>query len=81
MNQSYKIVLEDLKTQFGKFTYFNDKRKSFRRIKIVTRFNPNMDNERIMKYIARRHKDRIMEVGVTDNQGSWCDGVYFKLPL
>jgi hypothetical protein len=80
MNQSYKIVLEDLKTKFGKFTYFNDKRKSFRRIKIMTRYT-NFNNEHLMKYIARNHKDRIMEIGVTDNQGSHFDGVYFKLPL
>ena len=80
MNTDYKIILADVRQEFGKVFYFNDKRKSFRRVKIPTRHRP-FSNARVTEFLMSRHADKIMEIGVTDNRGSHCDGVYFKLPL
>ena len=80
MNNDYKIILKDIKQEFGKVFYFNEKRKSFRRVKIPTRYRA-FTNARITEFLMSRYGDKILEIGVTDNKGSHCDGVYFKLPL
>lgn len=81
MNTDYKIILKAVREEFGeRVFYFNEKRKSFRRVKIPTRYR-SFTNARVTEFLMTRFADKIMEIGVTDNRGSHCDGVYFKLPL
>jgi len=69
----YAKIMADLKQQFGRIGYYNDKRKTFRRIKILSRHNKD-----IQKYM----KEKYSHIETYFNDGyPWSSGLCFKLPL
>ena len=68
----YVKIMADLKQQFSSLGYYNDKRKSFRRIKIQSRHN-----NQIQKYMKKKYP-HIETYFITD---PWSGGLCFKLPL
>jgi len=69
----YAKIMADLKQQFGRIGYYNDKRKTFRRIKILSRHNKD-----IQKYM----KEKYPHIETYFNDGyPWSSGLCFKLPL
>ena len=69
----YVKIMADLKQQFGSIGYYNDKRKTFRRIKILSRHNKD-----IQKYMKRKYPH--IETYYNDGY-TWSIGLCFKLPL
>jgi len=69
----YVKIIADLKQQFGNISYYNDKRKSFRRIKIQSRYEKN-----IQKYMKKKYPH--IETYFNDGY-PWSSGLCFKLPL
>lgn len=69
----YVKIIADLKQQFGSISYYNDKRKTFRRIKILSRHNKD-----IQKYMKRKYPH--IETYYNDGY-TWSIGLCFKLPL
>lgn len=70
---SYVEIMDDLKQQFGNISYYNDKRKSFRRIKIQSRHEKD-----IQKYMKKKYPH--IETYFNDGY-PWSSGLCFKLPL
>ena len=69
----YVLIMNDLKQRFGSLGYYNDKRKTFRRIKILSRHNKD-----IQKYM----KEKYSHIETYFNDGyPWSSGLCFKLPL
>ena len=76
-----EIIRQDLKKQFTGIIVFNDKRKTYRRIKIATCCNTNKTNQ-VEKYLNEKYPSLI----TFRSKGSGCyngyyNGVCFKLPL
>jgi len=69
----YVKIMADLKRQFGNIGYYNDKRKTFRRIKILSRHNKD-----IQKYMKKKYPH--IETYFNDGY-PWSSGLCFKLPL
>jgi hypothetical protein len=69
----YVKIMADLKQQFGSISYYNDKRKDSRRIKILSRHNKD-----IQKYMKRKYPH--IETYYNDGY-TWSIGLCFKLPL
>jgi hypothetical protein len=69
----YVIIMNDLKQQFGSLGYYNDKRKTTRRIKIYS--GPK---EAIQRYMYKKypHIKTYFNVGYP-----WSSGLCFRLPL
>jgi hypothetical protein len=70
---SYVEIIADLKRQFGNISYYNDKRKDSRRIKILSG-----KNKEIQKYMKRKYPH--IETYYNDGH-TWSIGLCFKLPL
>jgi hypothetical protein len=68
----YVLIMNDLKQRFGSLGYYNDKRKTFRRIKIYHGPTPS-----IQKYMYEKYP-HIETYFITD---PWSGGLCFKLPL
>jgi hypothetical protein len=70
---SYVEIMDDLKQQFGSLGYYNDKRMTFRRIKILS-----AKNNDIQKYMQKKYP----HIETYFNNGyPWSSGLCFKLPL
>jgi len=70
---NYVEIMNDLKQKFGRLGYYNDKRKTFRRIKIQSRHEKD-----IQKYM----KTKYPHIETYFNDGyTWSIGLCFKLPL
>ena len=69
----YVLIMNDLKQQFGSLGYYNDKRKTTRRIKIYS--GPK---EAIQRYMYKKypHIKTYFNVGYP-----WSSGLCFRLPL
>jgi hypothetical protein len=70
---NYINIIKDLKQQFGSISYYNDKRKSSRRIKIQSGHN-----NKIQKYMRKKYPH--IETYFNDGY-PWSSGLCFKLPL
>jgi len=70
---NYVNIIADLKQRFGDISYYNDKRKSFRRIKMQSRHN-----NQIQKYMRKKYPH--IETYFNDGY-PWSSGLCFKLPL
>jgi hypothetical protein len=69
----YVLIMNDLKQQFGSLGYYNDKRKTTRRIKIYS--GPK---DAIQKYMQKKYPN----IQTYFNIGySWSSGLCFRLPL
>lgn len=69
----YANIMKDLKQQFGRIGYYNDKRKDSRRIKIISSQNKN-----IQKYMKRKYP----HIETYYNNGdTWSIGLCFVLPM
>jgi hypothetical protein len=69
----YVKIIADLKQQFGSISYYNDKRKDSRRIKILSG-----KNKEIQKYMKRKYPH--IETYYNDGH-TWSIGLCFVLPL
>ena len=69
----YVNIIKDLKQQFGSVSYYNDKRKDSRRIKILSG-----QNKEIQKYMKRKYPH--IETYYNDGH-TWSIGLCFVLPL
>jgi hypothetical protein len=70
----YVKIMVDLKQQFGRIGYYNDKRKDSRRIKILSGKNKD-----IQKYMKRKYPH--IETYYNDGSPAWSVGLCFVLPL
>jgi len=69
----YVKIMADLKQKFGSISYYNDKRKDSRRIKILSGKNKD-----IQKYMKRKYP----HIETYYNNGhTWSIGLCFVLPL
>jgi hypothetical protein len=68
----YVLIMNDLKQKFGSLGYYNDKRKTFRRIKIYHGPTPKIE-----KYMYEKYP-HIQTYYVTH---PWSGGLCFRLPL
>ena len=71
---NYIEIMKDLKQQFGPLDYYNDKRKTSRRIKIQSRYNKN-----IQKYMENKYPH--IETYFNDGYPWSSMGLCFRLPL
>jgi hypothetical protein len=69
----YVKIMADLKQQFGSISYYNDKRKDSRRIKIIS-----SQNKDIQKYMKKKYPH--IETYFY-GEFPWSSGLCFRLPI
>jgi hypothetical protein len=69
----YVKIMTDLKQQFGSISYYNDKRKDSRRIKIIS-----SQNKDIQKYMKKKYPH--IETYFY-GEFPWSSGLCFRLPI
>ena len=81
----YKEIIKDVQNEFGEVNYFNDKRKTFRRIKFYT---PKSKLVKIEKFLKKKYGNVIIEIqnntielGISNPAAYYYSGLCVKLPL
>lgn len=87
--ENYQIIIKDLKQNFGKINYFNDKRtkSGFRRIKIYGWVSA-ADNQKMETFLKEKYSDIILKMGNTNSKtkpdtyyGNFYKGLWFRVKL
>ena len=87
--ENYQIILKDLKQNFGKINYFNDKRtkSGFRRIKIYGWVSAE-DNQKMETLLKEKYSDIILKMGNTNSETNpkphyrnFYKGLWFRVKL
>jgi hypothetical protein len=76
-----KEIKQDLKEQFTNVCIFNDKRKTYRRIKITTGGNV-IKQDQIEKYLNKKYPSLVTFRSTNSHyNGGYYNGVCFRLSL
>jgi len=80
-NDGYSDIIQYIKDNYGKCGYFNDKRKSFRRLKIF--YVQGIELKRLKTKLKNKFGDRIIEITYEPTSGIYdrYNGIKIKLPL